>query len=87
MAVTKIFVSVALGSTLRAAWRASLRRSVLSGSSLNVGQQLLGQLHVGLVRVADGVQPQCVQLRVVGDQSGSTYSATDSSTYRCESWE
>ena len=35
LAVTKILVSVALGKTLRAAWRASLRRSVLSGSSLN----------------------------------------------------
>ena len=34
LAVTKIFVSVALGRTLRAAWRASLRRSVRSGSSL-----------------------------------------------------
>jgi len=35
LAVTKILVSVALGNTLRAAWRASLRRSVLSGSVAN----------------------------------------------------
>ena len=33
--VTKILVSVALGKTLRAAWRASFRRSVRSGSSAN----------------------------------------------------
>ena len=70
LAVTKILVSVALGKTLRAASRAFLRRRVLSGMSLNVLRQPVGEVAIGGLAGLDRLEPDPVQLGVGGDDLG-----------------
>src|SRR3972149_6538610 len=79
LAVTKIIVSVALGRTERAAWRASLRRGGrasrrAAGGPVPPARELLHQpgdeVEVRLVRLLDGAQPDRVQPLVPGDEAG-----------------
>ena len=67
LAVTKILVSVAFGSTLRAASRAFFRRSVRSSRSLNFSVRRSASVAIRNLAGSYRLEPYLVQLGVPGD--------------------
>lgn len=69
-----------VGQDRRAAWRAILRRRVLSSMSLYLAIESFDEDAVGLMRLFDRFEPGRVQLRIVRDAIGLDEVAVDSST-------